>query len=182
MTVPRLDYLDVGPERAERVHALYLATPAYFEALSIPMPSVEEVRTDLATAADDPRRLTQLVVRPGADGGARQDVAYLDVTLDYLGPGDATVNLLLVRADLQRQGIGRGVVADLERRLRGRCRRVLASVFGRNPHARRFWTSQGYHFAIDAAPVLEWYAKRLSSDDHVDPGAELALLGSGGRT
>jgi GNAT superfamily N-acetyltransferase len=92
------------------------------------------------------------------------------------------VNLLLVRADLQRQGIGRGVVADLERRLRGRCRRVLASVFGRNPHARRFWTSQGYHFAIDAAPVLEWYAKRLSSDDHVDPGAELALLGSGGRT
>ena len=181
MTPPRLDYLDVGPDRAERVHALYLATPAYFEALSIPMPSVDEVRTDLATADDDPRRLTQLVVRPVADGDAK-DVAYLDVTLDYLGPGDATVNLLLVRADLQRQGIGREVVTDLERRLRGRCQRLLASVFGRNPHARRFWTSQGYHFAIDAAPVLEGYAKRLGTGDHVDPGADLALLGNDGRS
>jgi len=177
VTLPRLDYLDVGPDRAEHVHVLYLATPAYFEALSIPMPSVDEVRTDLATAAEDPRRMTQLVVRPAADGAPAQDVAYLDVTLDYLGPGDATVNLLLVRADRQRQGIGRGVVADLERRLRGRCQRVLASVFGRNPYARRFWTSQGYHFAIDAAPVLEWYAKRLGSGDRVDPSADLTVLG-----
>lgn len=178
MSSARPAYLDVGPDRAERVHALYLATPAYFEALSIPMPSVEEVRTDLATAEEDPRRITQLVVRPAGDGAPAEDVGYLDVTLDYLGPGDATVNLLLVRADRQRQGVGRRVVADLERRLQGRCQRVLASVFGRNPHARRFWTSQGYHFAIDAAPVLEWYAKRLSTGDGVDPGADLAGLGS----
>jgi GNAT superfamily N-acetyltransferase len=182
VTPPRLDYLEVGPDGAERVHALYRATPAYFDTLSIPMPSVDEVRTDLATAEADPRRITRLVVRPGVDGASAEDVAYLDVTLDYLGPGDATVNLLLVRADRQRQGVGRSVVADLERRLRGRCQRVLASVFGRNPHARRFWTSQGYHFAIDAAPVLEWYAKRLATGDRVDPGADLAVLDGDARS
>lgn len=181
VTALRLHYLEVGPERADRVHALYLATPAYFETLSIPMPSVDEVRTDLATAVDDPRRMTRLVVLSGDDGAPNEDVAYLDVTLDYLGPGDATVNLLLVRADRQRRGVGRRVVIDLERALRGRCQRVLASVFGRNPFARRFWTSQGYHFAIDAAPVLEWYAKRLPSEDRADPGAELAVLGSDAR-
>lgn len=179
MTRLPLRYDDAGPDQAERVHALYLATPAYFAALSIPMPSVEEVRTDLATAAQDPRRRTQLVARPVvADDpdGPLEDVAYLDVTLDYLGPGDATVNVLLVRGDRHRQGIGSTVAADLQRRLQGRCRRLLASVYGRNPVARRFWTSQGFHFAIDAAPVLEWYAKRLSRDERADPGAELAVL------
>ena len=179
MTRLPLRYDAAGPDEARRVHALYLATPAYFETLSIPLPSVEEVRTDLATAAQDPRRRTELVVLGGDESAfpaAAQDVAYLDVTLDYLGPGDATVNLLLVRGDRHRQGIGGTVASDLQRRLRGRCRRLLASVYGRNPAARRFWTSQGFHFAIDAAPVLEWYAKRLPTEDPADPSAELAVL------
>lgn len=157
-TVAPLSYESVGPDQADRVHALYLSTPGYFDTLSIPLPSVEEVRTDLSTAANDARRITELVSTPHPQA---EDVAYLDMTLDYLRPGDATVNLLLVRGDLQRRGIGRTVVGDVVRRLEGRYRRVLASVYRRNPDGRRFWTSLGFHFAIDAAPVLEWYAKRL---------------------
>lgn len=166
MTPPSLRLVDAGPDDARAVHGLYLATPGYFDVLSIPLPSELEVRTELETAASDPRRRTELIVA-GDDGGlgptvpAGTPVGYLDVTLDYLEPGDATVNLLLVREDLQRRGIGRAAVAELERRLTGRARRVLASVYGRNPHAERFWRSQGFAFAIDAAPVLEWYAKRL---------------------
>lgn len=155
-------YLPVGPDEAERVHALYLGTPVYFDMLSIPLPSIDEVRTDLSIASTDARRTTEIVraVVPRSRPDPI-DVAYLDMTLDYLRPGDATVNLLLVRGDLQRLGIGRSIVDDVLRRLEGRYRRVLASVYGRNPDARRFWTSLGFHFAIDAAPVLEWYAKRL---------------------
>jgi hypothetical protein len=52
-------------------------------------------------------------------------------------------------------------VLDLEQRLRGQVRRVLASIYGQNPRAERFWGSLGYHFAIDAKPVLDWYAKEL---------------------
>lgn len=176
-----LRYRSAGPDDAQAVFDLYVRTPAYFDILSIPMPSVDEVRTDLATAASDPRRITEVVHRadvnlPGVpDVPVGEDLAYLDVTLDYLEPGDATVNLLLVRGDLQRHGVGRRIVSDLERRLRGRCRRILASVYGRNPMARRFWTSQGFHFAIDAAPVLEWYAKRLGGHDPARIGDQLAV-------
>ena len=170
MTAGARTYDPVGPDRAERVHALYRTAPDYFETLSIPLPSVEEVRTDLATAASDPRRITELVLLPDdrLDGGSIEtgiDAAYLDLTVDYLRPGDATVNLVLVRGDLQRRGIGRAIVGDVERRLAGRYKRLLASVYGRNPDARRFWTSMGFHFAIDAGPVLEWYAKRLGPSE-----------------
>jgi len=41
-------------------------------------------------------------------------------------------------------------------------RRVLASIYGQNPGARRFWEALGYAFAIDAKPVLDWYAKQLA--------------------
>lgn len=166
MTPPPLRFRDAGPDDAGLVHALYLATPGYFDVLSIPLPSVREVRTELETAAGDPRRRTELVVAGGeaaiAPGvGPGTPVGYLDVTLDYLEPGDATVNLLLVREDLQGRGIGSAAVRALERRLSGRVRRVLASVYGKNPDGKRFWRSLGYAFAIDAAPVLEWYAKKL---------------------
>lgn len=177
MTDRALSYHPAGPERAERVHALYRTTPDYFETLSIPLPSVEEVRTDLATAAGDPRRITELVVLPSEPTGeSASDAAYLDVTVDYLHPGDATVNLVLVRCELQRQGIGRTVVGDIERRLAGRYKRLLASVYGRNPDARRFWTSLGFHFAIDAAPVLEWYAKRLDGRNGERSDADVPVL------
>jgi hypothetical protein len=36
-------------------------------------------------------------------------------------------------------------------------------VYGRNPGACGFWEHQGYRFAIDAGPVLDWYAKEISA-------------------
>ncbi len=156
---------------AATIQELYQATPGYFEVISIPVPTVDEVRTDLATATNDPRRHVEIVlVEPErAAAGVGIDpvtgaavVGYLDYKLDYPEAGDATVNLMLVRGDMQSHGIGRACAVDLEGRLKGRSRRLLASIYGENPRAKAFWESLGYRFAIDARPLLEWYAKRLA--------------------
>jgi GNAT superfamily N-acetyltransferase len=156
---------------APLVQELYEATPGYFEIISIPVPTVAEVRTDLATAISDPRRHVELVLLDPSESesGLHVDpvsgaavVGYLDYKLDYPAAGDATVNLLLVRAGMQSHGVGSACVKDLERRLNGRCKRMLASIYGENPRARSFWESHGYRFAIDARPLLEWYGKSLA--------------------
>ena len=165
-----------GADDAGLVHALYLATPAYFDAIGKPVPTSSEVRTDLMLAEHDERRRVVLAVLDdraeatalpagvphdaGSDGPV---VAYVDYKLDYPDVGDATVNLLLVHGALQSRGYGAAVVGALEERVRGRARRVLASIYGSNPRARRFWERLGYRFAIDARPVLEWYGKRLDA-------------------
>ena len=152
------------------VHALYLATPSYFEMIAIPVPTSSEVRTEVLAARQDPRRHIELVLGdPGwrarglvRDARTGRPVAgVLDYKLDYPEPGDATINLLLVHGVLQGRGVGARAVADLERRLGGSTRRVLAAVYGRNPSACGFWEHQGYRFAIDAGPVLDWYAKEI---------------------
>ena len=166
----------VGAEDADVVHALFLATPAYFDAIGKPVPTTSEVRTDLLLAERDERRRVVLAVLDDRGGAATLPaevprdpasggpvVAYLDYKLDYPDVGDATVNLLLVHGALQSRGFGAAAVAALEMRVRGRARRVLASIYGSNPRAKRFWERLGYRFAIDARPVLEWYAKRLDA-------------------
>ena len=140
---------------APRIFALYCAAPRYFELLSAPLPTLPEVERELEAAAQDPKRCTELLCEDG------QTVGYLDYKLDYPEPGDATVNLLLIPEALQSHGYGRRSIGLLEASLRGRATRVLASVYGSNVRAKRFWYSLGYHFAIDARPVLEWYAKEL---------------------
>ncbi len=165
-----------GADDAGLVHALYLATPTYFEAIGKPVPTSSEVRTDLMLAERDERRYVVLAVLddraeasklpagvPHDDGSGGPVVAYVDYKLDYPDVGDATVNLLLVHGALQSRGYGAAVVAALEELLRGRARRVLASIYGSNPRAKRFWERLGYRFAIDARPVLEWYGKRLDA-------------------
>jgi ribosomal protein S18 acetylase RimI-like enzyme len=161
---------------AKLVQDLYAATPEYFEIISIPVPTLQEVATDMATAIDDPRRHVELVLLDGPDqqqlaaaAGCRVDpvsgqpvAGYLDYKLDYPEPGDATVNLLLVRSGLQSYGVGTASAADLESRLQGRATRLLASIYGENPRARTFWERLGYRFAIDARPLLEWYAKHVT--------------------
>ena len=165
-----------GADDAGLVHALYLATPTYFEAIGKLVPTASEVRTDLLLAERDERRYVVLAVLddraqaaalpagvphdPGSDGPV---VAYVDYKIDYPEVGDATVNLLLVHGALQSRGYGAAVVAALEARLRGHAQRVLASIYGSNPRAKRFWERLGYRFAIDARPVLEWYGKRLDA-------------------
>jgi GNAT superfamily N-acetyltransferase len=158
---------------APLVHALYLETPGYFEIISIPVPTLAEVETELQTAARDSRRQVELVFAPPElplagwhlrdQRNGRAVVGYLDYKLDYPEPGDATVNLLLVHGDLQSKGVGKSCASDLEARLRrrGDVRRVLASIYGQNPRAERFWRSLGFDFAIDAKPILDWYAKEL---------------------
>ena len=156
---------------AELVYQLYQATPGYFEIISIPTPTLEEVSTALAAASRDGRRGTELVLAPEDlhsdievlidPNSGRAVVGYLDYTLHYPERTDATVNLLLIHGSLQSRGIGRRSVRDLERRLKGRVKRVLAGIYGQNPRAQRFWQMLGYQFAIDARPVLDWYAKEL---------------------
>lgn len=172
LTAPNVTVRRAGPDDAELVHGLYRAAPGYFEVISIPMPTLAEARTELAAAEGDERRRIELVLveAPPAEADPEKDPvtglwvgAYLDVTLDYLQPGDATVNLLLVRDDCQRCGIGTACMRDLEVRLNGRVKRLLASIYGQNPRAERFWRSLGYRFAIDAKPVLDWYAKDLAA-------------------
>lgn len=154
---------------ASLVHRLYTETPKYFDIISIPMPTHAEIRRELEAASQDPRRCVELALDGAFSDPANIDkqtgktvVGYLDYKLDYPDPGDATVNLLLIREGLQSRGYGRKCMADLEQRLGGHVKRILASVYGQNTRAKHFWDSLGYSFAIDARPVLEWYAKELT--------------------
>ncbi len=147
-------------EDAQTVYDIYCQTPSYFEkVISIPGPTLAEVTRELEVAAQDPRRFVELVLEPST----ATPVGYLDYKLDYPEAGDATVNLLLIPEPLQNRGHGRYCIRDLERRLSGRATRILASIYGENERAKRFWTSLGYTFAIDAKPVLDWYAKDLAT-------------------
>jgi GNAT superfamily N-acetyltransferase len=137
------------------LHQFYSSSSRYFEIIAAPLPSIEDVTRELDTALANPRRQLELYSLFG------QVVAYLDTTLDYPKLGDATVNLLLVAEDKQHLGLGSQIMQRLETRLSSRAKRILAGVFGHNPGAVRFWERLGYHFAIDARPVLSWYAKNL---------------------
>ncbi len=156
-SAPQLHLQSATVDDAPRIFALYCAAPSYFELLSAPLPTLPEVERELEAAAQDPKRCTELLCEDG------RTVGYLDYKLDYPEPGDATVNLLLIPEALQSRGYGRRSMGLLEAslRARGRATRVLASVYGSNARAKRFWRSLGYRFAIDARPVLEWYAKEL---------------------
>jgi GNAT superfamily N-acetyltransferase len=153
------------PEDAYLVHQLYSETPQYFDIISIPMPTLDEVRQELALARHDARRHTELLLSKSLGiPDAKSDlnvVGYLDYKLEYPQAGDAMVNLLLISGKWQSQGFGRSAVTELETRLKGQAKRVLVSIYGQNPRAERFWKTLGYTFAIDAKPVLDWYAKAL---------------------
>ena len=155
------------PDDASLVHRLYEATPDYFRIISIPMPCLEETQRELEAAQSDSRRYTELVLSQDECSGATDPltggkvVGYLDYKIHYPEEGDAMVNLLLISGCLQSRGYGRACISNLEKRLQGRVRRVLASIYGQNPRAEQFWKSLGYSFAIDAKPVLDWYAKEL---------------------
>ena len=154
-STPQLHTKPATTDDAARIFALYCGAPRYFELLSAPLPTLPEVERELEAAAQDPKRCVELLCEDG------HTVGYLDYKLDYPEPGDATVNLLLIPEALQSHGYGRRSIGLLEASLRGRATRVLASVYGRNARAKRFWRSLGYRFAIDARPILEWYAKEL---------------------
>ena len=142
---------------APLMHELYLHTPQYFQMLSTPIPTLLEVEREVQLALLDPRRRLELLER---DDGV---VGCLDYKLHYPSRGDITINLLLIAEHVQSQGCGSWVVRDLEERLPAGTRRLLASVLGNNARAAKFWQHHGYTFAIDARPVMEWYAKDISA-------------------
>lgn len=143
------------------LHRLYRATPQYFEILGTPIPSVGEVRREVELALLDPRRRLEVLFEsdPDAPGRAPEPVGALDYKLHYPSRGDVTINLLLIAEHCQGRRLGSRALHALEERLPGGVRRVLASVLGNNERGARFWQRHGYSFAIDARPVMTWYAK-----------------------
>jgi ribosomal protein S18 acetylase RimI-like enzyme len=162
---------------ASLIHQLYLETPQYFDIISIPIPTLSEVMRELEAAENDPRRHTELITlassrqeTPGIHDpeSGRMVIGYLDYKVHYPEENEAMVNLLLIHSRFQSHGYGRACVSLLESRLKGKVRRVLASIYGQNARAERFWGALGYTFAIDAKPVLDWYAKELVTDGNFD--------------
>jgi ribosomal protein S18 acetylase RimI-like enzyme len=140
---------------AASLQKLYASSPRYFQTIASPIPLLEDVERELESAFSDPRRQLEFVMVES------ECVGYLDLKFDYPQRGDVTVNLLLIAESQQRKGYGVMVMRDLEGRLDRRVHKVLAGVFGENPGAAKFWEGLGYHFSVDARPVLSWYAKEL---------------------
>jgi GNAT superfamily N-acetyltransferase len=174
-----LKFQPLALHHAPMLHQLYLDTPDYFALLGTTPPSLGEVERDLQTALFDPRRCLELIYQEVDSGGP--PIGSLDYKLDFPEPGDVTINLLLIRGDLQSSGLGQRAMRQFEDRLHGRSLRMnlnqqrlpeastprihprlLASVLGENPRAVAFWQRLGFSFATDARPVMTWYAKPLA--------------------
>ncbi|WP_424949834.1 GNAT family N-acetyltransferase [Deinococcus sp.] len=171
-----MKFQSLALQHAPLLHQLYLDTPDYFALLGTRPPSLGEVEHDVQTALFDPRRCLELIYLEESATQlplteATSPIGSLDYKLDFPEPGDVTINLLLIRGDLQNSGLGRQVVRRLEGRLRHThlgartgtrpTSRLLASVLGENPRAVAFWQRLGFSFATDARPVMSWYAKPL---------------------
>lgn len=140
---------------AQALHRIYQASPDYFRMLGTDIPTISEVETELGLALMDASRHVELIEHHDRAAGV------LDWKVAYPDSADVTVNLLLLRPDERSAGLGSRVMWDLESRLPSETRRLMASVLGENPAAARFWERLGYEFAVDARPIMTWYAKPL---------------------
>ena len=182
MRIPELRTRPVTLADISILHRLYQQSERYFKIIAAPIPLEVDVRSELESALSDPRRHLEFLLDSGssssgnAGSGHEQVVGYLDLKFNYPQHGDATINLLLIAQPFQSGGWGSRTVQDLEARLNaGRIahaptvHRLLAGIYAENPGAMRFWERHGYHFAIDARPVLAWYEKILDVPVE-DPG------------
>lgn len=160
------------PTDAVLVYEVYTQTPEYFQNIAIEMPSQAEVEVELGAAALDPARHVEIILTNDENlkhtgivdhQTGYSVIGYLDYKLNYPENCDATVNLLMISGKVQSRGLGQHVVIDLERRLKMQksARRILASIYGSNRRAIHFWESLNYRFAVDAKPILDWYAKTI---------------------
>ncbi|WP_261663114.1 GNAT family N-acetyltransferase [Deinococcus sp. Marseille-Q6407] len=140
---------------AQALYTTYRNSPDYFRMLGTAIPTASEVELELGLALMDRRRHVELIEHEG------EIVGVLDWKEAYPEPQDVTVNLLLLNPAQRGAGLGSRVMWDLESRLSAGTSRLMASVLGENPAGARFWERLGYHFAIDARPVMTWYAKPL---------------------
>lgn len=150
-------------EDVQNVQGLYQRSRRYFDIIAADIPNQFDVSRELESALGDARRYLELYFKDNNP----EPFGYLDLKFDYPQSGDATINLLLIAEDVQSSGFGSKIVENLEERLNDgtfaprRVRRLLAGIYGENPGAVKFWERLGYHFAVDARPVLAWYAKEL---------------------
>jgi GNAT superfamily N-acetyltransferase len=167
MRIPELRTRPVTLADTSILHRLYQQSERYFKIIAAPIPLEVDVRSELESALSDPRRHLEFLI--DADpANAEQVIGYLDLKFNYPNHGDATINLLLIAEPFQADGWGSSTVQDLETRLQSgqithapTVHRLLAGIYAENPGAMRFWERHGYHFAIDARPVLAWYEKIL---------------------
>ncbi|MDO4262987.1 MAG: GNAT family N-acetyltransferase [Deinococcus sp.] len=157
---------------AQAVYRVYRDSPDYFQMLGTEIPTAAEVELELGLALMDPRRHVELIEHGG------KVVGLLDWKEAYPEPQDMTVNLLLLSPAQRGTGLGSRVMWDLESRLPANTARLMASVLGENPAGARFWERLGYRFAVDARPVMTWYAKPL----HPAPATEPSRSAAGLRT
>lgn len=149
-----LKVIHMALQHVPLLHQIYAETPHYFKLLGTKLPNVNEVKRDVETALHDPRRKLALLYDE-----ADELVGSIDYKINYPETGDLTINLLLIREDRQNQRLGQQAIQHLEEGLPVGTNRVLASVLGKNPRGARFWERLGYEFALDARPVMTWYAK-----------------------
>ena len=168
MRIPELRTRPVTLADTSILHRLYQQSERYFKIIAAPIPLETDVRSELESALSDPRRHLEFLLDAKDAGQNAQVVGYLDLKFNYPQHGDATINLLLIAEPFQSGGWGSRTVQDLEARLQSgqidhapTVHRLLAGIYAENPGAMRFWERHGYHFAIDARPVLAWYEKIL---------------------
>jgi ribosomal protein S18 acetylase RimI-like enzyme len=176
MRIPELRTRPVTLADTSILHRLYQQSERYFKIIAAPIPLEVDVRSELESALSDPRRHLEFLLDSESGNldlghaglGQDQVVGYLDLKFNYPQHGDATINLLLIAQPFQSDGWGSRTVQDLEARLNAgqiahapTVHRLLAGIYAENPGAMRFWERHGYHFAIDARPVLAWYEKIL---------------------
>jgi GNAT superfamily N-acetyltransferase len=187
MRIPELRTRPVTLADTSILHHLYQQSERYFKIIAAPIPLEVDVRSELESALSDPRRHLEFLLDANTDpANPEQVVGYLDLKFNYPNHGDATINLLLIAQPFQSDGWGSRTVQDLEARLQtGQIARVptvhrlLAGIYAENPSAMRFWERHGYHFAIDARPVLAWYEKILIepvAKPEPEPGKALPVL------
>jgi ribosomal protein S18 acetylase RimI-like enzyme len=171
MRIPELRTRPVTLADTSILHHLYQQSERYFKIIAAPIPLEVDVRSELESALSDPRRhLEFLLDSDPISADPERVVGYLDLKFNYPNHGDATINLLLIAQPFQSDGWGSRTVQDLESRLNAgqiahapTVHRLLAGIYAENPGAMRFWERHGYHFAIDARPVLAWYEKILGA-------------------
>jgi RimJ/RimL family protein N-acetyltransferase len=137
----RLRLVEAGAADAPEVQACLEAAPDYFGRTEGGPPSPGAAADLLADAEADPaRRVFLLYPRAG-----RTAVGVLDLHLDYPGPGEAHIGLLLLREAWQGMGYGREAATALERTLgRAGFRSLRLSVTDENLGARLFWERIGF--------------------------------------
>jgi GNAT superfamily N-acetyltransferase len=149
----RLECLSSGTSGPRALHGELLAeiTALYaanrdFQALSGDFPDPDDIRPEQVAAA-----LAEELTHPDAEvllARSAGRLAGIAITLahhpDPADP-DPWIGLLMVAADIQRQGYGRRLAALVEDRFRTAGRTaVRLAVLDTNPAALAFWTSLGY--------------------------------------